>query len=85
LWDRLLRKIDARDEDHEVDASILSFHLLFIVPISREYARLHGSRRGEHYLADRRRARGEPLAANEDLIGRADKIVKGTDPILLRK
>ena len=52
---------------------------------TREYARLHGSRRGEHYLADRRRARGEPLAANEDLIGRADKIVKGTDPILLRK
>ena len=30
-----MRKIDSRDEDedNEVDASMISFHLLFIVPI----------------------------------------------------
>ncbi len=34
LWDRLMRRLDgSRDEDHEVDESIVSFHLLFIVPI----------------------------------------------------
>jgi membrane protein len=50
---------------------------------TREYARLHGSKQGEHYLADRRRTPGEPVAANEDLIERAEKIVRGKDPVLV--
>ena len=33
LWDRLMRQIDARREDNEVDDAMISFHLLFIVPI----------------------------------------------------
>jgi membrane protein len=53
---------------------------------TREYARLHGSRQGEHDLHERRRhARGDPVAANEDLIERAEKIVKGIDPVLVHK
>ena len=49
---------------------------------TREYARLHGSRAGEHDLHERRRPCGEAVAANEDLIERAAKIVKGTDPVI---
>ena len=46
---------------------------------TREYARLHGSRQSEHYVHERRRARGEQRAANEELIDRADKILNGRD------
>ena len=34
FWDRLMRSLDgAEDGEREVDESIISFHLLFIVPI----------------------------------------------------
>jgi len=34
FWDRLMRRLDAaQDEEREVDDSMISFHLLFIVPI----------------------------------------------------
>ena len=44
---------------------------------TREYATRHGSKQGE---ADLR-----PAPANDDLVERAHKIVKGEDPVLLRK
>jgi len=48
---------------------------------TREYAMRHGSKRGDPDVA-------RPLttpAANEEMIERAQKIVKGEDPVLLRK
>jgi hypothetical protein len=34
FWDRLMRRLDAsEDDEREVDESMLSFHLHFIVPI----------------------------------------------------
>ena len=44
---------------------------------TREYATRHGSKRGEADL--------QPAPANDDLVVRARKIVKGEDPVLLRK
>jgi hypothetical protein len=32
FWERLMRKIDG-GEEHQVDESMISFHLLFIVPL----------------------------------------------------
>jgi len=44
---------------------------------TREYATRHGSKRGEAEL--------QQPAANEDMVERAQKIVKGEDPVLLRR
>ena len=44
---------------------------------TREYATRHGSKRGEADL--------QPRPANDDIVERAQKIVKGEDPVLLRK
>jgi membrane protein len=44
---------------------------------TREYATRHGSKRGDAEL--------QQPAANEDMVERAQKIVKGEDPVLLRR
>jgi hypothetical protein len=34
FWDRLMQRLDStRDEDEDVDESMIAFHLVFIVPI----------------------------------------------------
>jgi membrane protein len=58
----------------------------FGAEFTREYALRHGSKKHENYPLERRRAPSAPKAANEDLmIERAQQIVKGQDPILLRE
>jgi membrane protein len=55
---------------------------------TREYALLHGSKRGEKHVHERRRypPATHPDAANDqDMVERAQQIVKGKDPVLLRK
>ncbi len=52
---------------------------------TREYARSHGSQRGAPLAHERRRSGDRPVAANEDLIERAGNIVRGVDPVLVRR